>query len=80
MAQTAPDDFSSPAVERGESQPAAAPAKPDALANVREAIRDIQRSGATTLRAIGKALQERGVKTPTGRTTWQATQVARMMD
>jgi hypothetical protein len=57
-----------------------APARPDALANVREAIRDIQRSGATTLRAIAKALQDRGVKTPSGRATWQATQVARMMD
>jgi hypothetical protein len=32
----------------GELQDTAAPAKPDALANVRGAIRDIQRSGATT--------------------------------
>jgi hypothetical protein len=55
-------------------------AAPKPESSVRETIRDIQRSGATTLRAIAKALQERGVKTPTGRTAWQATQVARMMD
>jgi hypothetical protein len=60
--------------------PAAIAPKPDALANVREAIKDIQRGGATTLRAIAKALQERGIRTPTGRAAWQATQVARMMD
>jgi hypothetical protein len=65
-------------VERPAVEPQAA--KPDAFANVREAIRDIQRSGATSFRAIGKALQERGVKTPSGRTAWHATQVARMMD
>jgi hypothetical protein len=67
-------------VERPAVEPQDPAAKPDALASVRDAIRDIQRSGATTLRAIAKALQDRGVKTPGGQPTWHATQVARMMD
>jgi hypothetical protein len=63
-------------LDRHNSPPAE---QPVAARSVREAIRDIQRSGASNLRAICKALQERGFKTPTGRTTWQPTQVARVL-
>jgi hypothetical protein len=33
-------------------------------------IIDIQRSGFSTLAAIGKSLGERGVRKPSGRTNW----------
>jgi DNA invertase Pin-like site-specific DNA recombinase len=42
-------------------------------------IADIQASGVTTLAAIGKALEARGVRTPAGRETWQPVQVSRLL-
>jgi len=37
----------------------------------RAVIVDIQRSGVSTLAAIAKVLEARGVRTPAGRSTWQ---------
>jgi DNA invertase Pin-like site-specific DNA recombinase len=51
----------------------------EANAGTRAVIADIQRSGVTTYRAIAKALQARGVRTPAGRTAWQHTQVSRLL-
>jgi hypothetical protein len=45
----------------------------------RAVIVDIQRSGVSTLAAIAKALEARGVRTPAGRANWQAVQVSRLM-
>jgi DNA invertase Pin-like site-specific DNA recombinase len=42
-------------------------------------VREIQRSGIGTLAGIARALQARGVKTPAGRSQWQAVQVSRLM-
>jgi hypothetical protein len=47
-------------------------------ANTRAVIADIQRSGVTTLAAIGSALEARGVRTPAGCNTWHPAQVMRM--
>jgi DNA invertase Pin-like site-specific DNA recombinase len=41
-------------------------------------IRDIERSGIATLAGVAKALEARGVKTPSGNMNWQPTQVARI--
>jgi DNA invertase Pin-like site-specific DNA recombinase len=49
-----------------------------ASANTRAVIADIQRSGVTTLAAIGSALEARGVRTPAGCNTWHPAQVMRM--
>jgi DNA invertase Pin-like site-specific DNA recombinase len=51
----------------------------EANSGTRAVIADIQRSGVTTYRAIAKALQARGVRTPAGRSVWQHTQVSRLM-
>lgn len=45
----------------------------------RAVIRDIQRAGVSTLAGIASALEARGVRTPRGNTTWQPTQVARLV-
>lgn len=42
-------------------------------------IRDIQRSGITSLTHIAKALEARGVKTPRDGYRWQAAQVSRVL-
>jgi hypothetical protein len=42
-------------------------------------IVELQRAGATTLHAIATALNTRGIPTPTGRGTWQASQVGRLL-
>jgi len=39
----------------------------------------IQRSGVSTLAAIAKALEARGVRTPAGRPNWRPVQVSRLM-
>lgn len=51
----------------------------EANAKTRKVISDIRASGVTTLAAIGKALEARGVRTPAGRETWQPVQVARLL-
>ena len=45
----------------------------------REAIEDARASGATTLRAIAAALNERGIPTATQKGVWSAIQVQRIM-
>lgn len=42
-------------------------------------IRDVQGSGMDTLAGIARALQARGIKTPGGRSEWQAVQVSRLL-
>ncbi len=42
-------------------------------------IREIQKSGITTLVGIARTLEARGVKTPAGRSQWQAVQVSRLL-
>jgi DNA invertase Pin-like site-specific DNA recombinase len=42
-------------------------------------IRELQAVGATSLRAIAAALNERGIPTPSGQGTWQAVQVQRVL-
>ncbi len=42
-------------------------------------IREIQTSGVQTLAGIAKVLGARGVKTPAGRSEWQAVQVSRLL-
>jgi DNA invertase Pin-like site-specific DNA recombinase len=48
-------------------------------ATTRTVIADIQRSGATTLKAIAQQLEARGVRTPAGRDRWDAKQVSRLL-
>jgi DNA invertase Pin-like site-specific DNA recombinase len=50
-----------------------------ANATTRAVIIEIQWSGVSTLAAIGKALEARGVRTPAGRANWQPVQVSRLM-
>jgi hypothetical protein len=50
-----------------------------ASASTRAAIEEIRRGGISTLGAIGKALEVRGIRTPAGGSTWQRAQVARVM-
>jgi DNA invertase Pin-like site-specific DNA recombinase len=51
----------------------------NANATTRAAIADIQRSGVSSLVEIGEALEERGVRTPRGHTTWRPVQVWRLL-
>jgi DNA invertase Pin-like site-specific DNA recombinase len=51
----------------------------EANVKTRKVIADIQASGVTTLAAIGKALESRGVRTPAGNDTWQPVQVSRLL-
>jgi hypothetical protein len=46
---------------------------------MRTVIADIQRSGASSLVEIGKALEARGVRTPRGHTIWRPVQVWRLL-
>jgi DNA invertase Pin-like site-specific DNA recombinase len=50
-----------------------------ANATTRAVIVDIKRSGTTTLAGIAKALEDRGIKTPAGRSTWAPMQVSRLI-
>jgi hypothetical protein len=50
-----------------------------ANATTHAVIVDIQRSGVSTLAAIAKALEARGVRTPASRFNWQPVQVSRLM-
>lgn len=50
-----------------------------ANASTRAVIREIQGAGISTLAGIAKTLEARGVRTPRGGTTWQRTQVARLI-
>jgi DNA invertase Pin-like site-specific DNA recombinase len=50
-----------------------------ANATTRAVIVDIQRSGVSTLAAIAKTLETRGVRTPSGRANWQPVQVSRLL-
>ncbi|MFY9953932.1 recombinase family protein [Bradyrhizobium sp.] len=43
-------------------------------------IAELQASGATSLRAIAAALNDRGIPTSRGDGTWSAVQVARVLD
>jgi hypothetical protein len=47
--------------------------------NLRATVRAIKASGATSLSAIAKALQDRGIRTPAGNTTWHRAQVSRLL-
>lgn len=58
------------------SQTARAKAK---AANIMAVIRDIQRSGVTSLAGTARVLATRGIRTPRGGQTWQATQVRHIM-
>jgi DNA invertase Pin-like site-specific DNA recombinase len=48
-------------------------------ANVAPIVREIRAAGISSLAGVARALEARGVETPTGRTNWQAGQVARVL-
>jgi DNA invertase Pin-like site-specific DNA recombinase len=50
-----------------------------ANATTRAVIVDIQRAGVSTLTAIAQELEVRGVRTPSGCSTWQPVQVSRLL-
>jgi hypothetical protein len=50
-----------------------------ANATTKVVVEDIRRSGVSTLAAIAKVLEARGVRTPAGRSTWQPVQVSRLI-
>jgi len=50
-----------------------------ANATTRAVIVDIQRAGVSTLTAIARTLEARGVRTPSGCSTWQPVQVSRLL-
>jgi DNA invertase Pin-like site-specific DNA recombinase len=50
-----------------------------ANATTRAVIAEIQRKGASTLKAIALQLEARGIRTPAGRSTWAPTQVSRLL-
>jgi hypothetical protein len=49
-------------------------------ADIAPTIAEIQAAGATSLRAIAAALNERSIPTARGRGEWSAVQVARVLD
>jgi hypothetical protein len=51
-----------------------------ANAAARSAVATIQRGGVSTLAGIARALEGRGIRTPGGRPTWRAVQVARLVE
>ena len=51
----------------------------EANAGTRKVVEDIRAAGIHTLAAIARALEARGIKTPAGKTRWQAVQVSRLM-
>jgi DNA invertase Pin-like site-specific DNA recombinase len=51
----------------------------EANTGTRRVIDDIQAAGIHSLAGIARALEARGIKTPAGRTTWQAVQVSRLI-
>jgi DNA invertase Pin-like site-specific DNA recombinase len=59
------------------SQTARAKAK---AANIMAVIRDIHRSGITSLAGTARVLETRGIRTPRGGQTWQATQVRHVIE
>jgi DNA invertase Pin-like site-specific DNA recombinase len=50
-----------------------------ANATTRAVIAEIQRAGASTLKAIALQLEARGIRTPAGRDHWDAKQVSRLL-
>jgi hypothetical protein len=65
------------ATEAGRKAHAAnADARAAALAPI---IAEIRASGTTSMRGIAMALNARNIATPTGRKTWQAVQVRRLL-
>lgn len=50
-----------------------------ANANTLAVIREVQKSGVTSLTCIARMLEARGVRTPAGRTHWQPVQVSRLV-
>jgi hypothetical protein len=50
-----------------------------ANASLRATVDSIQGSGASTLRAIARTLQARGIRTPAGASTWRPVQVSRLL-
>lgn len=42
-------------------------------------IREVQKSGVSSLAGIARTLEMRGVKTPAGRSQWQPVQVSRLL-
>ncbi|SEP47311.1 hypothetical protein SAMN02990966_06831 [Rhodospirillales bacterium URHD0017] len=48
--------------------------------DLRATVRAIKGAGFSTLGAIAKALQDRGIKTPAGSATWHRAQVSRLLD
>jgi len=59
--------------------PSGRPGPPGRTRTTCAVITDIQRAGVATLTGIAKALEARGIRTPSGRSTWQAVQVSRLM-
>jgi len=51
----------------------------DRAADYAGTIAELQAAGATSLRAIAAALNDRGIPTPSGRGDWQAVQVQRVL-
>lgn len=51
----------------------------EASAGTRKVIGDIQAAGVASFAGIARALEARGIKTPAGKTTWQAVQVSRLL-
>jgi hypothetical protein len=49
------------------------------LPTSRAVIAEIQRAGKTTLAAIARELELRGVRTPAGRDRWAPAQVSRLL-
>jgi hypothetical protein len=52
----------------------------EANAAARSAIATVQRGGVVTLNGIARALEAWGVRTPGGQVSWQAVQVARLVE
>jgi hypothetical protein len=55
------------------------PSATKANATTRTVIAEIQRAGHSTLAAIARELEARGVRTPAGRSTWAPAQVSRLL-
>jgi hypothetical protein len=51
----------------------------DKAADYAPVIRELQTAGVTSLGGIAAALNERGIPTASGRGTWQAVQVSRVL-
>jgi hypothetical protein len=63
----------------GEARAARSAYATNANATTLAVVREVQKSGVTSLASIARTLEARGVKTPAGRSQWRPVQVLHLL-